>query len=249
MGERAMKNLVSAVQRRDAVALSRLAGQPLQERVVNGNAEKLVDVLFENLLLLFPASRNTVFAAPDEVAAMKRQWITAFAEGGITTLEQVKAGVSMARQHGGDFWPSCGRFMEWCREGGRGAGGLPSDDEVLAEFHRYARDKARFASPEAFDWVHPVMYWVVLDVRQRMYRYNYTEAEVLRAIKAQMQRWERNIRAGQRIPTPVKQLVHVQRPPAIADQLDSTGGAGFYQVGVAFLEQIRQRLRGGEHEG
>ncbi|AKH89027.1 replication protein P [Edwardsiella tarda] len=242
-----MKSLVSAVQRRDAVALSRMAGQPLQARVVNGNAEKLVDVLFENLLLLFPASRNTVFAAPDEVAAMKRQWITAFAEGGITTLEQVKAGVSMARQHGGDFWPSCGRFMEWCREGVRGAGGLPSDDEVLAEFHRYARDKARFASPEAFDWVHPVMYWVVLDVRQRMYRYNYTEAEVLRAIKAQMKQWAKDMAAGKVIPQPVVRIADCRRPKTAAEL---AGNAEHYQsVGLAALAAIRQKLRESSGEG
>ncbi|WFN96478.1 hypothetical protein MAY91_17510 [Edwardsiella ictaluri] len=167
--------------------------------------------------------------------------------GGITTLEQVKAGVSMARQHGGDFWPSCGRFMAWCREGARGAGGLPSDDEVLAEFHRYARDKHRVATPEAFDWAHPVMYWVVLDVRQLMYRYNYTEAEVLRAIKAQMKQWAKEMAAGKVIPQPVARIADCRRPKTAAEL---AGNAEHYQsVGVAALAAIRQKLRGSSGEG
>ncbi|EJP5183596.1 DNA replication protein, partial [Salmonella enterica] len=59
-----MNRLISAVKNRDAGALARIAENPVQERVVNANAEKLVDALFDNLIRLFPAARNTILATP-----------------------------------------------------------------------------------------------------------------------------------------------------------------------------------------
>lgn len=239
-----MKELISAVQNRDAAALARLSAGK-STGVVNENAVKLVDALFDNLIRLFPAAKHTVLATPEDVIAMKRQWILAFVEGEITTLEQVRAGVRVARQQENDFWPSCGKFISWCREGTRATVGLPSDEEVMAEFQRYARERARYSTPEEFPWTHDVMYWVVLDVRHLMYQHNYTEAEVLRSIKSHMRKWEREISAGKIIPRPVKQLADKRRPPSAADILDPAGTAAFRQSGAAFLARIRERQQGG----
>ncbi|ECF2366351.1 DNA replication protein [Salmonella enterica subsp. enterica serovar Mountpleasant] len=240
-----MNRLISAVQNRDAGALARIAEPPVQERVVNANAEKLVDALFENLIRLFPAARNTILATPEDVAAMKRQWILAFVDGGITTVDQVRAGVKMARTHGNDFWPSCAKFITWCHEADRAALGLPSDDDVMAEFHRYARAHYQYTSPEEFNWSHPVMYWVVLDVRRLMHEHNYTSNEVLRSIQKHMREWEKKIRNGYPIPSPMKQIADKRRPPSAADCLDPTGTADFRQKGAAALARIRQRIRAG----
>lgn len=240
-----MNRLISAVQNRDAGALARIAETPVQKRVVNANAEKLVDALFDNLIRLFPAARNTILATPEDVAAMKRQWILAFVDGGITTVDQVRAGVKMARTQGNDFWPSCSKFIAWCREADRAALGLPSDDDVMAEFHRYAREHYQHSSPEEFNWSHPVMYWVVLDVRHLMHEHNYTSNEVLRSIQKHMRQWEKKIRSGESIPSPMKQIADKRRPPSAADSLDPNGTADFRQKGAAALARIRERVRAG----
>lgn len=240
-----MNRLISAVQNRDAGALARIAENPVQERVVNANAEKLVDALFDNLIRLFPAARNTILATPEDVAAMKRQWILAFVDGGITTVDQVRAGVKMARTQGNDFWPSCSKFIAWCRETDRAALGLPSDDDVMDEFQRYARDYYQHTSPEGFNWSHPVMYWVVLDVRHLMHEHNYTSNEVLRSIQKHMRVWEKKIRSGEPIPSPMKQIADKRRPPSVADSLDPNGTAGYRQKGAEMLARIRERVRAG----
>ncbi|TNL00222.1 DNA replication protein, partial [Kosakonia cowanii] len=147
-----MNKLISAVQNRDGATLARIASGAQREQVVNDNAVKLVDALFDNLIRLFPAARHTVLATADDVSAMKRQWILGFAEGGITTVDQVRAGVRRARLEDSDFWPSCGKFIGWCRESVRADADLPSDEQVVAEFHRYARESYRYATPEDFPW-------------------------------------------------------------------------------------------------
>lgn len=239
-----MNGLISAIHNRDSAALARMAGEPKRERVVNENAEKLVDALFENLLRLFPAARHTVLATPDDVVAMKRQWIMAFVENGITNVEQVRAGMRMARQQETDFWPSCGKFIGWCRDSQRGASGLPTDDEVMAEFRRYGRDKHLYPTPEEFPWKHHVMYWVVLDVRRLMYQHNYTEAEVIRSIRSCMRKWERDISAGMIVPEPVKQLADKRRPSAAIELLEPEVAEAARLKGAALLARIRARVSG-----
>ncbi|CDG48938.1 replication protein P [Serratia symbiotica] len=235
-----MKKLISAVNNRDSGVLASMMDHQ-QKRVVNAEAKELVDALFENLLLIFPAAQNTVLKTADDVAAMKRQWILAFAENGIRHVDQLRAGMRMARHQESDFWPSCGKFISWCRESGRVAAGLPSDEDVMAEFQRYARNHDRYSTPETYPWTHDVMYWVVLDVRRLMHKYNYTEAEVSRSIKSHMRKWERELNAGRAIPKPMKQLADKRRPPAAADILDPDGIAGYEQVGKAFLAHLREK--------
>ncbi len=70
-----MNKFMSAVQNRDGNALARMMPAEPKARVVNGNAEKLVDLLFVNLMQVFPAAKQTALSTPAEVAAAKRQWI------------------------------------------------------------------------------------------------------------------------------------------------------------------------------
>jgi len=194
--------------------------------------------IFRQLSQIFPGFRASI-KTQDDLNTMRQQWVLAMVEGGIRTLDQIEKGLSAARNADTDFLPSCGRFVSWCNANNRAALGLPTDDEVMAEFKRYAREKYRFASPENFEWSHPVMYWVVLDVRRMMYQHNFTDVEVLRSIKKHMHKWERELKEGRRIPAPVKQLADKRRPPAAADILDPSGSAAFRESGKAFLERIR----------
>ena len=93
-----MKNVIHAINSRDGNALSRFIGEQKEpDRGVNNDAERLVDILFNNLKQLFPASVSTTLKTPEAESSAKRQWIAAFAENGIRTKEQLKAGMQHAR--------------------------------------------------------------------------------------------------------------------------------------------------------
>ncbi|MDF7308240.1 replication protein P, partial [Proteus mirabilis] len=109
-------NLATAIANRDAGALARMAQSSTPQKVVNPQAEQLVDVLFRNLKQLFPASVNTIFKNESDELAAKRQWIAAFAENGITTREQLQNGMRHARASDNPFWPAVGQFIKWCKE-------------------------------------------------------------------------------------------------------------------------------------
>ncbi|HEY3983056.1 replication protein P [Cedecea sp.] len=236
-----MNKLISAVQERDAGALAQIAVDAHREPVVNDNAVKLVDALFDNLIRLFPAARHTVLATPGDVVAMKRQWILAFAENNITTVEQVRAGVRMARRQDSDFWPSCGKFIGWCREGA--TAGLPSPDEVMAEFERFGATRDLYGTAAEFPWSHPVMYWIIMDMRQKMYRYQQTTSETKKTAQHQLNLWAQKIARGEKIPSPVSQLPDNRRPPSVIQEKNRDPDGRYQRRGTEMLERIRARQK------
>lgn len=198
-----MNKMMMAVKNRDGAALAQLMPEEQPQRVVNADAEKLVDVLFTNLMQIFPAARQTALSTPADIAAAKRQWILAFAESGVTTLDQVKAGMRIARQQETDFWPSCGKFIGWCKSAAAQSAGLPSVDEVMAEFNQYCARRGDYASPADYPWSTPVMYWVVTDVRRLMFQNNSTEGEVRKSVQRHLTIWAKRLAKGEQIPAPV----------------------------------------------
>ncbi|WP_264768732.1 replication protein P, partial [Klebsiella pneumoniae] len=72
--------------------------------------------LFKQLKQLFPAAEQTNLKTAQQETDAKRQWIAAFAEGGIRTREQVSAGMRHARASESPFWPSPGQFIKWCKD-------------------------------------------------------------------------------------------------------------------------------------
>lgn len=83
-------------------------------RQVDPATVEVVNRLFVELQAIFPAWRQ---AWPDDkaLAAAKRSWIKGFAAAGITSLEQIRFGLEQCRLYGGDFIPSVGKFIAWCR--------------------------------------------------------------------------------------------------------------------------------------
>ncbi|HEJ9051305.1 TPA: DNA replication protein [Serratia marcescens] len=236
-----MNKFMSAIQNRDGGALARMMPAEPQARVVNVNAEKLVDLLFANLMQVFPAAKQTALSTPAEVAAAKRQWILAFAENGITSVEQLQAGMRMARQQESDFWPSCGKFIGWCKTGAALNAGLPSVDEVEAEFKRYSANRGH-VSPEDFNWSAPVMYWIVIDVRHQMLQYSHTESEIRKSIQQHLNRWAKRLAKGERVPTPAPQIAYKQHIPAPSELMDKDGK--FQRKGEELLARIRAKKQG-----
>lgn len=198
--------LLTAINNRDGAAMARMAGGHYEpEKVINSEAEQLVDALFKQLKQIFPAAVSTSLRNEAEEKTTKRQWVAAFAENGIKTREQLSAGVRHARASNSDFWPSPGKFITWCKDSSVVLGVTLQD--VMAEFQRYSREKGfHTGGAEHFPWSTPVMYWIVCDTRRAMYQRQLSEAEVEKYAAKQLDEWSKKVSAGQSIPDPVASL-------------------------------------------
>ncbi|MGP0719045.1 replication protein P, partial [Escherichia coli] len=87
---------------------------------------EIFNELFRQLLAVFPALASKT---PEEMNEMRRQWLLAFKENGITTMEQINAGMRVARKQEKPFMPSPGQFVAWCRSEEVVAAGLPDVNE------------------------------------------------------------------------------------------------------------------------
>lgn len=47
----------------------------------------------------------------------KQEWIKAFADNGINTIEHLRHGFAKARKDEDRYFPSVGQFMKWCQPG------------------------------------------------------------------------------------------------------------------------------------
>lgn len=130
-----MKTLSEQMVNFDRENFARVAsGLPELQGVKNQSAEQTAEIfnaLFSALRAAFPASIHT-FNDQDAFDELRRQWLMAFRENGITTMEQVNAGLRVARRQERPFLPSPGQFIAWCREG-RSALGISAAD-VMAEY-------------------------------------------------------------------------------------------------------------------
>lgn len=194
-------DLYRAIQNRDSEMLSRMAGDSYDGRkVVNADAEKLVDMLFENLMQVFPASTQTNLRTDADIRVAKQQWIAAFAESGITSREHLSAGMQKARSSQSPFWPSPGQFISWCREGS-GALGVSVDD-IMSEYWRWRKLVFRYPTSEQFPWKdkNPLYYHVCLELRRRGTEGQFSEKELIRAAGDILHDWEKRALSGKPIP-------------------------------------------------
>lgn len=96
-------------------------------------------------------------------------------------------------------------------------------DKIKDEFKRYCRERGYYDSAELFPWSEPkpLMYWICTSVRQRMVRYNLSEADVDKALLKELQQWAAKIAAGEQVPVPATRIENKTRPrPAWMDLLD-----------------------------
>lgn len=80
----------------------------------NSTLVTAINELFKELRSIRSAWRQ---AWPDKETyqASKRQWFQAFLEEGICTQGQIDFGMTQVRKQPGDFIPSPGQFIEWCK--------------------------------------------------------------------------------------------------------------------------------------
>lgn len=204
-------DLYRAIENRDDDMLARMVGN--ERKVVNSAAEKLVDMLFENLMQVFPASTQTNLRTDGDIRVAKQQWIAAFAESGITSREQLSAGMQKARSSQSPFWPSPGQFISWCREGS-GALGISVDD-IMSEYWRWRKLVFRYPTSEQFPWrdKNPLYYHVCLELRRRGTEGQLSEKELIRAAGDILHDWEKRVLAGKPVP-PIRRALSAPKVAA-----------------------------------
>ncbi|EAS0616041.1 phage replication protein [Salmonella enterica] len=199
--------LYRAINNRDGAAMASIAGgNPEHGRVVNSDAERLVDALFMQLKQIFPAATQTNLHSDADERVAKQQWIAAFSENGIRTRKQLSAGMQKARSSQSPFWPSPGQFISWCREGS-GALGVSVDD-IMGEYWRWRKLVFRYPTSEQFPWrdKNPLYYHVCLELRRRGTEGQLSEKELIRAAGDILHDWEKRALAGKPIP-PVRRAL------------------------------------------
>ncbi|EAV5474321.1 phage replication protein, partial [Salmonella enterica] len=199
--------LYRAINNRDGAAMASIAGgNPEHGRVVNSDAERLVDALFMQLKQIFPAATQTNLRSDADERVAKQQWIAAFSENGIRTRKQLSAGMQKARSSQSPFWPSPGQFISWCREGS-GVLGVSVDD-IMGEYWRWRKLVFRYPTSEQFPWrdKNPLYYHVCLELRRRGTEGQLSEKELIRAAGDILHDWEKRALAGKPIP-PVRRAL------------------------------------------
>ena len=110
----------------------------------------------------------------------RRQWLLAFQENGIHSLEQVDAGMRVARRRERPFLPSPSQFVAWCKQSG-GVLNITVEN-VIAEYWDWRNRSFEFTSSEQFPWSQPVMYHVCVELRHRSTERQLTHSELGREI-------------------------------------------------------------------
>ncbi|WP_272521098.1 replication protein P [Providencia sp. PROV202] len=195
-------HLATAIANRDAGALAKIAQDSTPQKVVNPQAEQLVDVLFRNLKQIFPAAVNTIFKNESDELAAKRQWIAAFAENGITTREQLQNGMRYARASDSPFFPAVGQFIKWCKQEDFTQLGLPTETELYEIFKKYCSERGW----RRFNWPSNACYWIVTKVYSEMRSRNLSDSEVIKLCASELKVMANKIKSGEKIPDPILQL-------------------------------------------
>ena len=112
-----MKNIAAQMVNFDREQMRRIANnmpEQYDEKPQVQQVAQIINGVFSQLLATFPASLAN--RDQNELNEIRRQWVLAFRENGITTMEQVNAGMRVARRQNRPFLPSPGQFVAWCRE-------------------------------------------------------------------------------------------------------------------------------------
>ncbi|MBD2804098.1 DNA replication protein [Xenorhabdus sp. ZM] len=205
--------LARVIQDRDGAALAKMAGSVKSpDKVVNDEAEKLVDILFKNLKQVFPAAGSTIFKDLSDENTAKRQWIAAFAENGIRTKEQLSAGMRHARASESPFWPSPGQFVQWCKQGSIQNAGLPDEAELYDMVMTYSAKRGLYSTPESYPWSSHACYWMVTKLYSQMMGLNLSESELRKRCRQELISMSRRMESGEQIPEPKVQLTELHIP-------------------------------------
>lgn len=225
------QNIVTAIANRDAGALAKMSQTPAGGKIINPEAEQLVDALFRQLKQVFPAAAQTNLKSPDDERYAKQQWIAAFAENGIRTKEQLSAGMRWARASKNPFWPSPGQFIEGCRQNDPAGVGLPDADELYGMIKKFGDNRYMYRTPEEYPWKNNACYWMVTKLYALSRASGLTESELRKRCGQELAGMTVRIRSGENIPVPrvmiPKMHIPVPKDKALAHIADIKAKFGF----------------------
>lgn len=118
--------------------------QQTQSNFVDEFAKRVIDKVFRELAVIFPAWKHN-WKTQQEIDGAKKQWIKAFVENDINTMEQISAGFQIARKADTDFLPSCGKFISWCKPSPETMG-WPSAESCLRECVKFRNNQKLFTN-------------------------------------------------------------------------------------------------------
>ncbi|MFA2035413.1 replication protein P [Escherichia coli] len=200
-----MKNIAAQMINFDREQMRRIANnmpEQYDEKPQVQQVAQIINGVFSQLLATFPASLAN--RDQNELNEIRRQWVLAFRENGITTMEQVSAGMRVARRQERPFLPSPGQFVAWCKQSG-GALGI-TVDQVITEYWDWRNRSFEFTSSEHFPWSQPVMYHICVELRHRSTERQLTHGELAREAGDLLDMWERRVTEGKPVP-PVRRAI------------------------------------------
>lgn len=206
-----MKNLAEGIRNFDREQARRVAHnlpEQYSEREQTQQVAQIINGLFVQLAAAFPAS--LVNRSQEDVNEIRRQWVLAFKENGITSLEQVEAGMRIVRRQERPFLPSPGQFIKWCREG-RCVLGITTAD-VMAEYWKWQKLVFRYTSSEKYPWPKPVLYHICIELRRLSTEGQLNRQELEREAEKILISWEKRVSAGNPVP-PVRRALNAPVAP------------------------------------
>lgn len=206
-----MKNIAENIRKFDREQARHIANnQPEQysDREHTHQVAQIINGLFVQLAAAFPAS--LVNRSQEDVNEIRRQWVLAFKENGITSMAQVDAGMRIVRRQDRPFLPSPGQFIKWCREGGCVLGITTAD--VMEEYWKWRKLVFRYPSSEQYPWPKPVLYHICLELRRRSTEGQLSHKELEQEAARILAMWERRVMDGKPVP-PVRRAIAAPTAP------------------------------------
>ncbi|HIC6099879.1 TPA: replication protein P [Salmonella enterica subsp. enterica serovar Nagoya] len=242
-----MKSLSEQMQNFDREQMRRVAHNLPEQYEDKSQVEQVAHVIngvFTQLLAAFPASLAN--RDQHEMNEIRRQWVMAFRENGITTMDQVNAGMRVARRQERPFLPSPGQFVAWCKAEEAAAVGLPDANELVDLIYQYCRGRGLYPDAESYPWPGMIggkhttqssaSYWMVTTLYANMRANSLSDSELRRKAADELAHMAMKINRGEAIPEPVKQLPVLGGKPLIQAQ------------GLAKIAEIRAKFGlGGKH--
>ncbi|EOU3149220.1 TPA: replication protein P [Yersinia enterocolitica] len=214
-----MRNVVTAIQNRDGQSLQQMYAADKPKQQVPEQAAQIFNELFRQLKAAFPALMTSIKDQSD-LNELRRQWVLAFIENGITSIDQVNAGMKIARQQATPFLPSPGQFIAWCKQGATRAAGLPDADELYDMVMDYAKRRDMFSSAEAFPWPSNLAYWMVTKLYSQQRVQGLSEQDLRKRCGKELADMSKRIESGEPIPAPVVQIPKLHIPVSNEKALD-----------------------------
>ncbi|CQR03134.1 DNA replication protein [Yersinia mollaretii] len=214
-----MRNVVTAIQNRDGQSLQQMYAADKPKQQVPEQAAQIFNELFRQLKAAFPALMTSI-KDQNDLNELRRQWVLAFIENGITSIDQVNAGMKIARQQATPFLPSPGQFIAWCKQGATRAAGLPDADELYDMVMDYAKRRDMFSSAEAFPWPSNPAYWMVTKLYSQQRVQGLSEQDLRKRCGKELADMSKRIESGEPIPAPVVQIPKLHIPVSNEKALD-----------------------------